>query len=165
MGLPPFRPRVGEQHKQSRDRTGCNKARQNNPRITPAFQARNIAAPCIEGRAQVTPGAFVPAVFVTGSQPITVPVTIIAGTASITPATAALRYRFGASGDFASVPMAQVGPPGSYTATLPTLLCGQAIQYYYSVETSEGEVTYPPPLLPARRDAEHAGDGLVLVVR
>ena len=116
----------------------------NNPRITPAFQARNIPAPCIEGRAQVTPGAFVPAVFVTGSQPITVPVTIIAGTASITPATAALKYRFGASGAFASVPMAQVGPPGSYTATLPTLLCGQAIQYYYSVETSEGEVTYPP---------------------
>ncbi len=106
--------------------------------IRPAFLARNINVPCVDARVEIQPQATIPAVITTGSQPLTVPVTISAGTASVISGTAAVKWRAAGSVDpFQSIQMTPTGAPGVYTAHFPTLTCGQAIQYYYSVQTSE----------------------------
>ncbi|MFO0832483.1 MAG: hypothetical protein U0637_11680 [Phycisphaerales bacterium] len=120
----------------------------NYPQIRAAFLERGINVPCVDARVILQPQAVVPSVITTGAQPITVPVTITAGTAQVV-GTPSVKWRLGTSGAFQTIPMTPAGPPGSYTAHFPTLTCGQSIQYYYATETSEAyngsvtELTFP----------------------
>ena len=129
----------------------------NYPQIRPAFEARSIAVPCVDARVIIQPQAVIPAVITTGSQPITVPVTVSAGSAQVV-GTPVVKWRLGASGSFQSIPMTPAGPPGSYTANFPTLTCGQAIQYYYSVNTSETNSTVNPPTTELTFPSHTCGD-------
>ncbi len=57
--------------------------------------------------------------------------------ATLQPATAAVKWRIGSSGAFASSPMTALGGV-QHQATLPALACGQRLEFFFEIENAAG---------------------------
>jgi len=109
--------------------------------ISEAFADENIASPPAETRANVRFVEAVPGVVQPG-QVLTFTVTAAPGSATLTPNSGVLHFRLVGQAEFTTTPMTAVSPT-QYTFSLPPIVCGQAIQFYASVGTSQGDVSAP----------------------
>ena len=76
--------------------------------------------------------------------PTTIPLTVsVFAGPPIEEGTEKVFYRIGTGGPFTDEPLTDLGE-GSYEATLPAISAGQVIQFYFQVETTDGD-TYASP--------------------
>lgn len=75
--------------------------------------------------------------------PTTLRVEILAGTSTLVPGSAAMRYRVSGS-SYQTVPLIPLGGP-DFEATLPPVSCGDVFEYYISAESASGATVLSPP--------------------
>jgi len=107
--------------------------------IAAGFTSHGISSPAVTASAEVTFPGGLPANVLPGV-PTSFQVDVDAGAATVTGGT--LFSRQGSVGAFASSALAPLGG-GGFDATLPASLCGADLQYYVTITTSSGSITFP----------------------
>jgi hypothetical protein len=123
-------------------------------RICPAFGAQSIQCPVLMPLTFQYPNGR--PTTVQPNQPTTIAVNVLQNTDPPQPGTGTVSYRIGSSGAYTTVSMAQ-GAPNQYTATLPAVPCGEAINYYFSAQSVTPLTQSDPPTAPARVFAAQSG--------
>lgn len=128
--------------------------------INAGFSAHNMPAPELDPVIFTYPDGL-PAI-VTPGQAETFRVEVGAVSGVPQSGSGLLNYRFGTSGGFTTVAMDEVSS-NVYDATIPAGECGQVVQFYVSVETTDGEVVTSPREAPADLHASFVAADLITV--
>ncbi len=85
---------------------------------------------------------------VEAATPTAVPVQITSIAAALDSSSATILWRIGTSGSFTASPLSALGG-SSFEATLPSVPCGDVLQYYFEAQTILGDVERSPQDAPA----------------
>lgn len=112
-----------------------------------ALEAVKVLAEFAALTLEIAPSGSIPSQ-VSSQQATSVSVSITAfNTEELDPSTPELLYRLDSSDPFASAPLTESG--GVYTGMLPSVACGQTIEFYFRAESTSGEVATLPDGAPS----------------
>ena len=113
--------------------------------INAGFSAHNMAAPAISLLTFSYPDGKPSSVLPGVASSFRVDVTSVSATAQ--PGTGQISYKI-IAGPYNTVPMSEI-TPNHYMATLPTILCGDTITYYFRAQTTSSTIVADPATAPA----------------
>ena len=124
--------------------------------ICTGFNAHNMNCPTLNLLAFTYPNGRPQLVNPGGGTTIRVQVTAVGGTPQ--PGTGRLYYNDG--GGWVNVSMNQVSP-NVYDAVFPAFDCGDAVQYYFTAQTTQGATVYDPTTAPGTNYTATVGTGII----
>jgi hypothetical protein len=138
------------------DNGNINDGTPNYTSICGAFAAHGIPCPPIQPISFLYPAGH-PALLVP-NQPTAFGVNVVGVSGTPEPGSGTLTYRVN-GGSFSTVPMTE-GAPNQYTAVLPAVPCGTAIDYYLSAQTTSATSVSDPLTAPTSSFASLSTSGL-----